>query len=66
LLSREFILPHFDSNFSNGDKELFKEIAINDQIAMQMAITCVNTWEYFTLVELNEKNEQSINHDVST
>jgi hypothetical protein len=32
---------------------------------MQVAITCVNTWEYFTLVELDEKNGQSINLDVS-
>jgi hypothetical protein len=35
---------------------LLEEIAIDDWIAMQVAIACVNTWEYFTLAELDEES----------
>jgi hypothetical protein len=56
LASIKFILPHLDSNSSNVNKELLEEIAIDDQIAMQIAITCVNIWEYFTSTELDEEN----------
>jgi len=44
----EFILTHLDLNSFNSDKELFEEIAVNDQIAMQVTIVYVNIWEYFT------------------
>jgi hypothetical protein len=30
-----------------------------------VAIICVNIWEYFTLIESNEKNGQLVNPDVS-
>jgi hypothetical protein len=42
----EFILSHLGSNSSNSDEELLEEIVINDQIAMQGTIACVNIWEY--------------------
>jgi hypothetical protein len=60
----EFILPHLDSNSFSGNKELFEEIATHDWIVVQVAIICVNTWEYFTLAKLDEENGQSINLDV--
>ncbi len=31
---------------------------------MQVAIACVNIWEYFTLAELDEESGQSINPNV--
>jgi hypothetical protein len=61
----EFILTHLDLSSFNNDKELFEEIAINDQIAMQATIACVNIWEYFTSIGLDEENEKSVNLDVS-
>jgi hypothetical protein len=61
----EFILKHFDLSFFNSDEELLEEIAINDQITMQVTIDCVNIWGYFTSIELDEENEKSINLDVS-
>jgi hypothetical protein len=39
----------------------FEEIAVNDKIAMQAAIACVNIWEYFTSIGLDEENEKSVN-----
>jgi hypothetical protein len=36
----------------------------NDQIAIQVTIVCVNTWEYFTLAKLDEENGQLINLNV--
>ncbi len=61
----EFILTHLDLSSFNSDKELLEEIAIKDQIAMKTTITCVNIWEYFTSIELDEVNEKLINPDVS-
>jgi hypothetical protein len=43
----KFILSSFILNSPNNDKELFEEIVANDWIVMQVAIVCVNTWEYF-------------------
>jgi hypothetical protein len=53
----EFILSHLDSNSFSSDEKLFEEIAIDDKIAMRMTITYVNTWEYFTSFESNEKQD---------
>jgi hypothetical protein len=61
----EFILSHLDSGYFSNDEELFEEIVANDQIVVQVAIVCVNIWEYFTLAKLNEKNGKLINPDVS-
>jgi hypothetical protein len=54
----EFILSHLDSSSTNMDKELLEEIVANDPIAMQFAIACFNTWEYFTSTKLEKKSEQ--------
>jgi len=61
----EFILSHLGSSSSNSDEELLEEIVVNDQIAMQATIACVNIWEYFTSIELNEENEKLVKLDVS-
>jgi hypothetical protein len=42
LPSMEFILSHLGSSSFNSDNELLEEIVINDQIAMQATIACVN------------------------
>jgi hypothetical protein len=49
---------------SSSDEELFKEIATADQITVQATIACVNTWEYFTSIELDEESGQLVNPDV--
>jgi hypothetical protein len=49
----------------NSDKELFEEIVVNDEIAVQATIVCVNIWEDFTSIGLDEENEKSVNPDVS-
>jgi len=49
----------------NSNKELLKELTVNDQIAMQATIACVNIWEHFTSIELDEENEKSVNPNVS-
>ncbi len=61
----EFILTHFDLSSFNSDEELLEEIVINNQIIVQVTIDCVDIWEYFTSIELDEENEKSINLDVS-
>jgi hypothetical protein len=61
----EFILTHLDLSSFNSDKELLEEIVVNDQIAMQATIACVNIWEYFTSIELDEESEKSFNLDVN-
>ncbi len=63
--SMEFILTHLDLSSFNSDKELLEEIAVNDQIVVQVTIACVNIWEYFTWIELDEENEKSVNPNVS-
>jgi hypothetical protein len=54
----EFILSHLGLSSSNSNKELFEEIVVNDQIAMQATIVYVNIWEYFTSIELDEESEK--------
>jgi hypothetical protein len=61
----EFILSHLGLSSSNSNKELFEEIVVNDQIVVQATIVYVNIWEYFTSIELDEKNEKSINLHIS-
>jgi hypothetical protein len=50
----EFVAPSFDSSSSSSDEELLDEIDAEHQIAMQVTIACVNTWEFFTPMELEE------------
>jgi hypothetical protein len=57
----EFILSHLGSSSFNSNEELLEEIVINNKIAMQVSIACVNIWEYFTVIELDEESEKSIN-----
>jgi hypothetical protein len=61
----EFILTRFDLSSFNSDEELLGEIAVNDQITVQVTIDWVNIWEYFTSIELDEENEKSVNLDLS-
>ncbi len=61
LPSMEFILSHLGSSSFNSNEELLEEIVINNKIAMQVSIACVNIWEYFTVIELDEESEKSIN-----
>jgi hypothetical protein len=60
LPSVEFILSGLDLSFSNSNKEMVKEIATDDRVTLEAKINYVNTWEYFTLAELEGKNVQSI------
>jgi hypothetical protein len=60
----EFILTHLDLSSFNSDKELLEEIAVNDQIVVQVTIVYVNIWEYFTSIKLDEENEKSLNPNV--
>jgi len=48
----EFVAPSFDSSSSSSNEELFDEIDVEHQIAVQATITCVNTWEFFTPTKL--------------
>ncbi len=61
----EFILSHLDSGYSSNNEELLEEIVANDHIVVQVAIICVNIWEYFTLAEHNEKSGQLVHPNVS-
>jgi hypothetical protein len=61
----EFILTHLDLSSFNSDKELLEEIVVNDQIVVQAIIACVNIWEYFIKIELDEKKKKSVNPNVS-
>ncbi len=54
----EFILSHFDLSSTSIDEELFEKIVGNDPIAMQVAITCFNTWEYLTSTKLEKESVQ--------
>jgi hypothetical protein len=50
----EFIVPSLDSSSSSNDDEFLDEIDVDHQITMQATIACVNTWEFFTPMELEE------------
>ncbi len=54
LLFMEFIVPSLDSSSSSNDDEFLDEIDVDHQITMQATIACVNTWEFFTPMELEE------------
>ncbi len=60
----EFITPSLDLNNSSSDKEFFDEINVEHQIAVQVAITCVNTWEFFTQMELEEGGGQFVDPNI--
>jgi predicted metalloenzyme YecM len=58
-------LSHPGLSSSNSDDKLLGEIVVNDQIAVQATIVCVNIWEYFTSIEPDEESEKLVNPDVS-
>jgi hypothetical protein len=55
----EFVAPSLDSSSSSSNEEFLDEIDVEHQISMQVAITYVNTLEFFT-TELEESVGQSI------
>jgi len=61
----EFVLSHPGLSSSSSDDKLLGEIVVNDQIAVQATIVCVNIWEYFTSIESDEESEKLVNPDVT-
>jgi hypothetical protein len=61
----EFIAPSLDSNSSTNNKELLDEIDVKHQIVAQAIIACVNTWEFFTPMELEEGGGQFVDLNIS-
>jgi hypothetical protein len=61
----EFVAPSLDySSSSSSDKELLDEIDAEHQIAVQAVIACVNTWEFFTPMELEEGGGQFVDLNI--
>jgi hypothetical protein len=60
----EFVTPSLESSSSNSDEELLDEIDAGHQIALQATISCVNTWEFFTPIELEEDGGQSMDSNI--
>jgi len=60
----EFVVPSLDSSSSSSDKELLDEIDAKHQIAVQAIITCVNTWEFFTSMELEKGGGQFVDLNI--
>jgi hypothetical protein len=60
----EFVASSFDSSSSSNDEELLDQIDVKHQIAMQVAITCVNTWEIFTPTELKQGGGQFVDLNI--
>jgi hypothetical protein len=60
----EFVAPSLDSSSSSNDKELLDEIDAEHQIAVQAVIACVNTWKFFTPMELEEGGGQSMDLNI--
>jgi hypothetical protein len=60
----EFVAPNFDSSSSSSDEELLDEIDAKHQIALQATIACVNAWELFTPMELEEGGGQSVDLNI--
>jgi hypothetical protein len=60
----EFVAPSLDSNSSSSNKELLDEINVEHQIAVQAIITYVNTWEFFTPMELEEGGGQFVDPNI--
>ncbi len=58
------LLFSLDSSSSSSDEELLDEIDAKHQIVMQTTITCVNTWEFFTPIELEECGEQFVDLNI--
>ncbi len=61
----EFVAPSLDSSSSNNDEELLDDIDVEHQIMVQATITCVNTCEFFTPMELEEGGGQIVNFNIS-
>ncbi len=64
LLFMEFVVPSLDSSSSSSDKELLDEIDVKHQIVVQAIITCVNIWEFFTSMELEEGGGKSVDLNI--
>jgi len=60
----EFVVPTFDSSSSNSDKELLDEIDVEHQIVVQATIACVNAWEFFTPMKLEEGGGQFVDLNI--
>jgi len=60
----EFVVSSFDTNSSSNNKELLDEIDAKHQIALQATIACVNAWELFTPMELEEGGGQSVDLNI--
>jgi hypothetical protein len=60
----EFVAPSLDSNSLSSDKEVLDEIDAEHQIAVQATITYVNTWEFFTPMELEEGGGQFVDPNI--
>ncbi len=60
----EFVVPSLDSSSSSSDKELLDEIDVKHQIVVQAIITCVNIWEFFTSMELEEGGGKSVDLNI--
>ncbi len=50
---------------SNNKEKLLDEIEAKDWIPIEVAIAYINTWEYFTLMELEEKGGQLVKPNIS-
>jgi hypothetical protein len=60
----EFVAPSLDSSSSNNDEELLDDIDVEHQIMVQATIACVNTWEFFTPMQLEEGCAQSVDLNI--
>jgi hypothetical protein len=60
----EFVANNLDSISLSNDKEFHDEIDAKHQIVMQVVITCVNSWEFFTPTELEEGGGQFVDLNI--
>jgi hypothetical protein len=51
-------MPSLDSSSSSSNEKFLDEINVERWIAMQATIACINTWEFFIPIELEEGGEQ--------
>jgi hypothetical protein len=54
----KFVMLSIDSSSSSNDEELLDEIDVEHQILVPTTIACVNIWEFFTPMELEESGGQ--------
>jgi hypothetical protein len=61
----KYIASSLDSSSSSNNEKLLDEIDVKHQIAVQAIITCVNIWEFFTPMELEEGGGQYTDLNIS-